>query len=319
MTDSRFEISVVIPVYRSAESLGELYSRLSAALDALTNSWEIVFVNDCSPDASWEKLKALSANDSRVVAVNLMRNFGQQNALMCGFSYSRGDYVVTMDDDLQHPPEEIAKLHAEIVKGEADVVVGSYRNKQHNAFRKFGTLLAKRLANYTLGIPTDFDLTSFRIVRRQIVQEAVKFNTGRPRVGLILFSITTNIVNVETEHHARMHGRSGYTLPRLLGDFVDSILNYSSLPLRLASYLGIGASFISFILAVYYLLLYAFRGFAVSGFATIVVLILFVSGVILLTLGVTGEYLARIIHSSEYNPQFVVREEAGNDERRPHT
>lgn len=315
MPGDDIELSIVIPVYRSADSLDELYRRLSKALDALGDSWEIVFVNDGSPDASWENLEEISRNDDRVLSIDLMRNFGQQNALMCGFSHCNGRYVVTMDDDLQHPPEEIAKLKQEIDKGYADVVVGSYRNKGRNIFRNFGTFVARQLARYTLGIPTSFDLTSFRIIKRSIVMEAVRFDTRRPRVGLILFTITSRIVNVPTDHHVRKTGRSGYSPARLISEFLDGMLNYSSIPLRLASYVGIGAACISFILALHYLISYWRGSVTVSGFATIVLLILFFSGLILLTLGITGEYLIRIIHSSEYNPQFLVREKTKDRER----
>lgn len=309
MSGDSIEISTVIPVYRSAETLGELYRRLSTVLDTLTDSWEIILVNDGSPDHSWDALKELSSNDNRVISINLMRNFGQHNAVMCGLSHCRGKLVVTMDDDLQHPPEEIPRLKKAMDEATADVVVASYyTDKKHSLFRNTGTFLAKQMFFYTLGIPKHLDMTSFRIIRQEIVTEVARFNSSRPRVGLILFSITRNIVNVTTEHHPRKHGRSGYSLPRLISTFLDNILNYSSLPLRLSSYAGLLTACISFFLAIYYLLSYFSGTIQVSGFATIVLLLLFFSGLILMTLGITGEYLIRIVRSAEYNPQFVVRD-----------
>lgn len=308
MPDTPIEISTVIPVYRSAKTLDELYTRLSTVLDTLTDSWEALLVNDGSPDESWEKLIELSRNDKRVVSINLMRNLGQHNAVMCGLSYSRGNYVITLDDDLQHPPEEIPKLLEEMYRGTADVVVGTYGPKRHNFFRNLGTLLTKQLNFYTLGIPKTLDMTTFRVIRRPIVDEVIKFNSRTPRVGLIMFSITRNIVNVRTEHHTRKDARSGYSVRRLVGDFFDNIFNYSSLPLRCASYLGFTTAVISFLLAIYYLIRYLAGATTVAGFATLVLLILFFSGLILMTLGVTGEYLIRIVHASDYNPQYVVRE-----------
>lgn len=303
----KIKYSIVIPVYNSEKTLVELFSRITKVFEDISNSYEIIFINDGSIDNSWGKLTELANIDSHVVGVNLMRNFGQHNAIMCGFNKCVGDFIITLDDDLQHPPEEIPKLIAEIDKGTADVVIGSYGKKQHNFIRNMGTSLVKKITKKTLGIPVNLDMTSFRIISRQVIDEVIKFNTVSPRIGLIIFNVTKNIVNVKTEHHPRKEGKSGYPFTKLVGNFLDNIINYSSLPLRMASYAGFILSLSSFLLGIYFAFSLFFNLITVSGFTTIVVLITFFFGTTIMILGLIGEYLIRIIHASEYKPQYIIR------------
>jgi polyisoprenyl-phosphate glycosyltransferase len=301
-------VSVVIPVYNSASTLVELSDRLLNVLGSLALDFEVILVNDGSKDASWQQLTSLTKSDPRIVAINLTRNFGQHNALMCGLAYARGSIVITMDDDLQHPPEEIPKLLEGLAQSGADAVIAHYASKQHSFLRNLGTRASKEFALRTLGIPKDLDLTSFRAVRIETVKHLLKFKVASPRVGLMLFSTTTNIVNIETEHHPRKAGTSGYSLPRLVSNFLDNILNYSSVPLRFASFAGFLFAFIGFCLSAFYFVRYLSGALKVSGFTTLVLLITFFSGLILMTLGMVGEYLIRIIKSTEVRPRFIVRE-----------
>ena len=236
--DDGVEISVVVPVYNSAKTLGDLYRRLVAVLDSLPGAWELVLVNDGSADRSWERLQELSRADPRVVSINLSGNFGQHNALMCGLRSSSGRYVVTMDDDLQHPPEEIPKLVKQVEETGAQAVLGSYGAKRHSPVRNAGSWLAKQAFFYAAGIPRSLRMTSFRLIRRSVVDRIGEHQSVRPRIGLILFSITKDIEAVETEHHARAEGRSGYSLARLVGDFADNILYDSPQVLRRVLYAG---------------------------------------------------------------------------------
>ena len=304
--------SIVIPVYRSKETLDELYESLTRVMDSLGEEYEIVLVNDGSPDDSWNKLKALREKDKRLSIVNLMRNYGQHNALMCGFAQSNGRYVITMDDDLQHPPEEIPKLIDSIENSDTDVVVGRYGEKKHNLFRNFGTWFMKQLYWHTMQIPKNLDMTSFRIIKKEIVDAALRFKVPAPRVDLIMFSITTNMSNVEISHAPRKAGKSGYTLRKLISNTLDNVLNYSSLPLRVVSYFGMIVSAFSVALSIYYLTLFLVGGTSVSGFTTLVLLTVFFGGAILMTLGIVGEYLTRIIRSCEQKPSYVIREHRGS-------
>jgi glycosyltransferase involved in cell wall biosynthesis len=286
------DISAVVPVYESARTLDELYQRLSVVLDSMTDSWELVLVNDGSSDESWERLKALSRCDRRVVSINLLRNFGQHNALMCGLRTSTGRYVVTMDDDLQHPPEEIPKLVKELEEKGADAVLGGYGSRKHSPFRKAGSLLVRQGSFYLLGIPRTLQMTSFRIIRRTIVEEIVRNRSPRPRVGLILLSVTRNVTGVRTEHHARIDGRSRYSLPRLVGDFMDNILNYSPRLPRRFGYAGLVAVLLAL---------------ALTTLLEAALLTLVFSGLALMACGIAGEYRRRIVHASD-RPQYVVGE-----------
>ena len=290
--DAVVDLSIVVPVYESAKTLDSLYRRLSAVLESMTDSWEIVLVNDGSPDESWEKLKALSRRDQRVVSINLIKNFGQHNALMCGLSRTKGRYVVTMDDDLQHPPEEIPKLMQALEARGADAVLGSYDNTRQSRFRRAGSFLAKQVYFYLLGIPRVLDMTSFRIIRKDIVEQIVNFSSARPRVGLILFSITRNVVGVRTEHHARVEGRSAYTLRRLVGDFTDNILNYSPRLLRRIGYAGLMSVLVATALV---------TRLPRSS------LILIFSGLVLMACAIVGEYRSRVVRSDDH-PQYILGE-----------
>ena len=237
-----------------------------------------------------------------------MRNFGQHHALMCGFRHARGKFIITLDDDLQHPPEEILRLIERMQLGDVDVVTGKYKEKQHNLFRNLGTWIIKQLSYWILEIPKTLDMTSFRIIRRDVVDAMLEFQLAKPRIGLIIFSITKNIANIETRHDVRREGKSGYSIRKLICNFLDNTLYYSSLPLRLTSALGALIAMASCALATYYLFLHLSNQTMVSGFTTLVLLILFFSGTILITLGVVGEYLIRIIRTSERRPTFVIRE-----------
>ena len=290
------DISIVVPVYRSAGTLDEFYLRLSSVLDSLTASWEMVLVNDGSADESWEKLTELSRNDPRVVSINLARNFGQHNALMCGLGRCKGRYVVTMDDDLQHPPEEIPKLVKELEESGADAVLARYDSKKHDLFRRAGSLLAKQVFFYLLGVPRALNMTPFRIIRREIVERIVECTSARPRVGLILFSITSHVGFVLTEHHPRSEGQSGYSLTKLVGDFTDNILNYSPRLLRNFGYAGAVAVVVAATMR---------ARWDVSGVS---LLPLAFAGFALMATGVLAEYRLRTVHSGDDRPQYLVGE-----------
>ncbi len=301
------DISIVIPVYKSAKTLDELYRRLSGVLDSMTHSWEMVLVNDGSPDESWERLKELSRRDPRVISINLIRNFGQHNALMCGLSKSQGTYVVTMDDDLQHPPEEIPKLVKGLEEKGADAVLGRWDSKKHSALRNTGSFLAKQVFFYLLGISRALNMTSFRIIRKEIVEQIVTYRSARPRVGLILFSVTKNVAGVRTAHHARIEGRSGYSLPKLVGDFVDNILNYSPRLFRRFGYAGLAVVLVAATLTALLPGSSPEVGPEVPGIMWLLLVILTFFGLVLMACGIMGEYRLRIVHSDD-RPQYVVSE-----------
>lgn len=303
------EYSVVIPVYRSAATLPQLESRLRAVFEAADLSYELVLVNDNSPDASWSVLRELHAQHPNVKVIDLARNFGQHPALLCGLAHAGGRFIVTMDDDLQHPPEEIPKLIEALRSNpDADAVIGSYEVKQHNWFRNLGTWVINWATSRVFCKDPGLKLTSFRIMRREVVLHLLRFSVDGPRVGQLLLMSTARIRNVAVRHAPRQVGRSGYTLARLIKDFLDNILGNSTLPLRFVVYLGFISSGSSFVLLLVYLIRYFAHGVSVPGWTTIILLLLFFFGLLFLTLGLIGEYLIRILRETRKAPLYAIRE-----------
>jgi undecaprenyl-phosphate 4-deoxy-4-formamido-L-arabinose transferase len=304
------ELSVVIPVYRSADMLGELARRLFRVLDGLGVEYEIIFVDDGSPDGSWQVLQQLQeAYPDRVVAIKLMRNYGQHNALMCAFRASRGQFVVTMDDDLQTPPEEIPMLLKAICEKDLDLVYGSYAAKKHHLFRNLGSRLVNGFYRMVFRMPVT--ITSFRIIRRVLLESIFSYSLNFTFVDGLLAWNTQRVGEVTVEHHPRAKGRSGYTLRKLVSLALNLFTNFSLLPLRLATVLGFFASAGGFLVALWYLIQYFFAGISVPGYASTIIAILVLGGVQLLSLGVLGEYLGRVHLNVNRKPQYTVREVVG--------
>ncbi len=235
---SSVELSVVIPVYHSVETLSELIDRVLPVLEGTGLTHEVVFVDDGSKDGSWQLLEELQRrHPERIVAIQLMRNFGQHNALMCGFRQARGQYILTMDDDLQNPPEEIPKLVAAIRGEEVDVVYGAIDQKAHGAFRNLGSRLVN--AFYRRIFDTDVSVTSFRIVRRELIEKITSYLPNFIFIDGLLAWNTDRIGQVEVEHHVREQGRSGYSLGKLVVLAINLSTNFSLLPLQVTSALGL--------------------------------------------------------------------------------
>ncbi|MCA9603393.1 MAG: glycosyltransferase family 2 protein [Myxococcales bacterium] len=304
-------ISVVIPVYRGAAFLEELHRRLATTLEAITPAYELVFVDDCSVDDSWAVLTKLAEGNAHTRLVRLMKNHGQQRAVLCGLEHAQGEFVVTIDEDLQHRPEEIALLYNEIRSSDADVVVGRFENKKHGFVRGIGTRVVKWVASVTIGVPRDLDLTSFRIIRRKTVDEVLRLRNTNPVVGFLLYHVTHRFKNVVVNHDPRRSGKSGYTFKALVDYFLCMIIDYSDLPLRAVGYFGFGSAVMSVVLGVYYLQLYVRHRIGVAGFPTIVLLIILFSGLILMSLGIIGSYLLRILQSANVTRMYAVRDRVG--------
>ncbi|HEY8250494.1 MAG TPA: glycosyltransferase family 2 protein [Burkholderiales bacterium] len=312
------DYSVVVPVYNAEASLEELVRRVGAVFRELGRSHEIVLVDDGSKDGSWALIERLRAAGAPIRAFQFARNHGQHYALKCGLDHCSGRYAITMDDDLQHPPEEIAKLVRAIEEDPAvDVVTGHYHQKEHPALRNLGAAALHRIHHAIFRTDQRISISAFRVMRRSVIDEIRHARHAQPRIGPIILSITSRIKSVPVRHEPRRHGRSGYTLRRLVGDTLSSIMNYSALPLRVVSVVGLGASFIAVVLACVYLWVYFSRGIGVSGFATLVLLILFTSGAVLFSFGLVGEYLRRIVAQQLMFSQYHVRAELPAEEPDP--
>jgi len=304
-------VSVVVPVYRSEATLETLTDRLLAVLEGLGLSHEIVFVDDGSPDGSWVILEGLrAAHPGRVVAVQLMRNFGQHNALMCGFRYARGRYVVTMDDDLQNPPEEVAKLLHAIEAGGYDLVYGRYDSeKKHSGWRNLGSAVVN--AFYRLVFRNGVTVTSLRVIRRALLDSIFTYNLNFTFVDGLLAWNTQRIGSVAVEHHPRATGRSGYNPLKLLALAFNLFTNFSILPLQLVSCCGFLAAAGGIFMALVYLFLFVAHRIVVPGYASTVIAVLVLGGMQLLSLGVMGEYLGRLHLNVNRKPQYTVRQVLG--------
>lgn len=307
MNSAGTDISIVIPVYRSSRLLQQLVQRLMAALNEQDAQYEILFVDDGSPDDSWKVLAALHASDPHHISViRLMRNFGQHNALMCGLRHAQGRYVVTMDDDLQHPPEEIPKLLKAIEETQADLVYGVPKRKEHQAWRNLGSRLVT--AFYRLVFRTRVQPSAFRIIRRELVDAILSYNLNYTYIDGLLAWNTQRIEQVEVEHCPRKTGRSGYSLSKLVVLALNLFTNFSLLPLQAVSVTGFLAAFAGLALGTYYLGRYLFGAVAVPGYASTIVAVLVLGGLQLLALGVMGEYLGRVHLNINRKPQYTIRE-----------
>ena len=301
------ELSVVIPVYRSAGFLPALVQRLLPVLEATGLSHEVVFVEDGSPDDSWQILLALKAeHPDRLVAIQLMRNFGQHNALMCGFRHARGSLIITMDDDLQNPPEEIPKLLDAIRDGGFDLVYGSYGDKKHSSWRNAGSTLVNSF--YRFALRNDVTITSFRILRRQLLECIFSYDLNFTFIDGLLAWNTQRIGEVPVEHHPRAASRSSYNIFKLMSLAFNLVTNFSLAPLQLISFCGLASAAGGMFMAGLYLILYLTHRIEYPGYASTIIAIMVFGGLQLLALGIMGEYLGRLHINVNRKPQYVERQ-----------
>ncbi len=307
------DLSIVIPVYRSEATLATLVERLRTVLESAGLSYEVVLVDDGTPDGAWRVLRELQArHPDRIAAIQLMRNYGQHNALMCGFRHSRGRIVVTMDDDLQNPPEEVPKLLHAIQTTDCDLVYGAYKVKEHHRWRN----LSSRVVNvfYRLVFHSPVTVTSFRAIRRELLETIFDYSLNFTFVDGLLAWNTQRIGAVQVEHHARGNGRSGYSLAKLCVLALNLFTNFSLVPLQLVSACGLAAAACGFTGGVYYLARYAMAGITVPGYASIILATLVLGGTQLLALGVIGEYVGRLHLNVNRKPQYSVRTKTAADQ-----
>jgi glycosyltransferase involved in cell wall biosynthesis len=301
------EYSVVVPVYNSEPSLGELCHRISDVFTKLGETYEIVLVDDSSSDNSWEVLNGLRKENKVVKIIQLMKNFGQHNATMCGFQHSSGKYVITMDDDLQNPPEEIPKLIDAIEKG-YDAVIGALESKKDTFLKKAGSSFVRYLNSKIFKTPKNMMLSSFRIMTKSVAHEIGALKTPYPYISGMLFSVTHNITNVIVAHERRKYGKSNYTFTRLVKLAFNLIINYTSLPLRFLSGVGLVFCILSFFMGLFFIVKKLLVKQILPGWTTVVVLLSFFNGLLLIILSIMGEYLGRIIGEVSNKHQFIVRE-----------
>ncbi len=305
--------SIVVPVYNSEKSLGILYERIAAVFDGTLHApFELILVDDCSKDSSYKVIKELVNKDSRVRGIQLSVNHGQQKAVMCGLAHVSGDFVITMDDDLQHPPEEIPKLISRIESSDdVDVVIGVYDSKKAGPVRKIGTKLMDLSSDMIFRKPKGLRLSSFRIMRRYVADSMTKIAISKPTVGPLLLQTTSRIVNETVRHDARRFGKSGYSFGKLCKTFFSNVMTNSDIPLRALSFIGLLSFIASIAMAIYYVVRYFASGISIAGWTTSIVLVLLFGGLILLSVGTIGKYLTNIMQEAKKMPPYIIRRKDG--------
>jgi undecaprenyl-phosphate 4-deoxy-4-formamido-L-arabinose transferase len=299
--------SIVIPVFNGAATIGALVDRLVDALGM--NRLRIVLVNDGSTDDSDEICRSVQAAfPETVVYLKLAKNFGEHNAVMAGLSYALGDYVVVMDDDLQNPPEEVSRLIDHAYTHDYDVVYTHYPRKRHHWLRNLGSRFNDFCANLLLEKPRGLYLSSFKCLSEFTVGEVLKYSGPYPYIDGLILRSTRHIGTLEVRHEPRHHGRSGYTLRKLVRLWMAMLVNFSVLPLRVSALMGFFSSLLGLVLGVLVVIERLVQPDLPIGWASVIVAVLVFSGVQLLMLGLLGEYLGRLLLTSNQTPQFVVRE-----------
>jgi polyisoprenyl-phosphate glycosyltransferase len=302
----RYELSVVIPVYRSESILPQLAKKLEETLPALYgDAFEVILVNDCSPDGSREVLLELARTRPWWKVVNLRKNAGQHNAIMAGLRVASGAKIVTMDDDLQHSPTDIPTLLGEL-GDRFDVCYGGFHSKQHALWKRAGSSFNDLVANKVLGKPKGLYLSPFKAMVSGVKDEVIKFTGPHVYLDGLILSATSRITSVKVQHHARADGTSGYSLRKSISLWLKMATSFSLLPLRVASVTGITVSAVGFLLA----LAFVIQRFTINampvGWSSLIVSTMIIGGIQLLALGVIGEYVGRILLHVNGRPQTVI-------------
>jgi glycosyltransferase involved in cell wall biosynthesis len=287
-------ISIVIPAYNSELTLPDLIRRLDTVLSGMNRDFEVIVVNDASPDGTWEALKKLNSEYDFLKIIRLMKNSGQHKAILCGFSQAQGDIVVTMDDDLQNPPEDVPKLIA-AVDGGLDLAIGSYESKQHSSSRNFFGSIIDFTQRRIFSLPSNFKLTSFRAVRRSVIDNVLQMSSVYPYVTSMLLANAGRIGNVPVEHHQRNIGKSNYTIKRSVSLALNLWLNYSSYPLYFVATICM-ASFLFAVIFSSYVIWQAMTSLTTSGWASTIVIVAFFNALVLLCLVIHSIYLSRLVN-----------------------
>ena len=307
------KISFVIPCYRSEHMIGRVIEEINTTMGKLKQyTYEVVLINDCSPDNTFGAIKALAGQYPFVKVINLARNFGQHAALMAGFRYVTGDIVVCLDDDGQTPADEVGKLLAKIEEG-YDVVYAKYEHKQHSAFRNLGSKVKEIMTRIMLGKPKELYISSYFAAKRFVIEDVIRYENSFPYVIGLVLRATKHITNVVVNHRDREEGTSGYTLKKLLGLWFNGFTAFSVKPLRVATIIGGVCAAGGFAYGIYTILKKLLLPDVPVGFSAIMSALVIFGGMIMLMLGLIGEYIGRIYISLNSAPQYVIREVVNMD------
>lgn len=308
-------VSFVIPCYRSEHTLEGVVAEIDGTMKNMEGyGYEIILVNDCSPDGTWQVIRRLCREDSHIRGIDFARNFGQHAALMAGLRQSAGEYVVCLDDDGQTPADEAGKLIGKLEEG-YDAVYASYAHKRHSLFRNLGSKVNEMMTRVMLEKPKDLYISSYFAVRRFVVEDMIRYENSYPYVIGLVLRATRNIVNVEVTHRERQEGSSGYTLKKLLGLWFNGFTAFSVKPLRIATCIGCISAAVGFLYGLYTIVKRLFNPLVPMGFSSTMAAIVFFGGMIMILLGMIGEYIGRIYISLNNSPQYVIREQINGEDK----
>lgn len=302
------KVSFVIPCYRSEHTLSSVVAEIEEKMKTLAQyEYDIFLVNDCSPDNTLEVIRRLCGEHDNIKGISFAKNFGQHSALMAGLRHSDGDYVVCLDDDGQTPADEADRLLNKLEEG-YDAVYAKYEHKQHSAFRNMGSRVNERMTRMMLGKPKELYISSYFAVKRFVVEDMIRYENSYPYVIGLVLRATKNITNVTVNHREREEGTSGYTLKKLLGLWFNGFTAFSVKPLRVATAIGGISAALGFLYGIYTVIKRLVNPDVPMGFSSTMSAIVFFGGMIMMMLGLIGEYIGRIYISLNNSPQYVIRE-----------
>ena len=302
--DENVDVSVVVPVYGGCKALGELSKRLNEAMSATGLTYELILVDDRGQIESWPIIRDLAKLDSHIVGLRLSRNFGQHAATICGIEHARGNWVVTMDDDLEHPPESIPAMLA-ACNEDCPLVYGLFPRRTHARYRNLSSELMRRALKRAFpDLNTEY--SSFRAIHAPLARQLIGFRLSRPYIDGMLSWMTSSVASVEVAHGERKHGDSAYTLRKLVSHAVNIFVTFSHWPLRIASYGGAALALASFVYMMFVVYGYFTGTITNPGYTSLMSVILFACGVQLLILGVLGEYIGRLMGAAYRKPVYLV-------------
>lgn len=308
------KLSFVLPCYGSQKTIKAVVEEIEAIVNTKPEyDYEIILVNDNSPDDVWLVINELVKEKDKITGINLAKNFGQHAALMAGYSHCTGDIVISLDDDGQSPADEVFSLIEKINEG-YDVVYGFYPEIKQSKFRVFGSLVNEKMIESMVGKPKGLKATSYYAAKKFIIDEMCRYKNSYPYVGGLVFRSTKNVTAVPVKHRERLEGNSGYTIRKLLKLWVNGFTAFSEKPLRIATFLGALCACMGFVYGLFVVIRKIVVPSIQTGYSSLMVVLLFVGGIIMLLLGIIGEYVGRIYISINNSPQYVVREVISKDE-----
>ena len=301
-------ISIVSPVYRAEKILPILVSEINLVMERIGEDYEIILVDDRSPDNSWEVMKVLSSQNPKIKSIRLSRNFGQHSAIFAGLTKAKGDWVVVMDCDMQDQPKEIAKLYKKALEG-YDIVLGQRENRKDKFLKKLTSRLFYKVFNYLSGANFDNNVANFGIYHQKTIKSILDMGDYVKFFSLFINWIGFKSVSIPIEHGEREEGKSTYSVGRLFKQAFNVIISFSDKPLRLFINFGLSISILSFVLGIYYLYLSITHKITQPGFSSLILSIWFLSGIIISCIGIVGVYLGKTFDQAKGRPTFIIDEE----------